>query len=67
MGFSYVHAEVYGDNEIAFYNGEFNQINAHTRVNIAKLRPDLTVYAKLRIELYRTSLIEHSLERKKCT
>jgi outer membrane protein OmpA-like peptidoglycan-associated protein len=49
MGFSYAHAEVYGDNEIAFYNGEFNQINAHTRLNILKLRPDLTVYAKLGI------------------
>jgi len=49
MGFSYAHAEVYGDNEIAFYNGEFNQINAHIRVNIANLRPDLTVYSKLGI------------------
>lgn len=51
MGFSYAHAEVYGDNEIAFYNGEFNQINAHTRVNIAQLNPEFSIYAKLGIGL----------------
>lgn len=49
MGFSYAQGDIYGDNEVAFYNGSFEQFNAHTRVNIAQLNPEFSVYAKLGI------------------
>lgn len=46
-GVSYNEGNIYGKNEIAFYEGHFSQINASARIDLFSINPDLRIYGKL--------------------